>query len=207
MKILIADDHAILREGIKTLVKTLPGVTSIEEASDGQQVYMNVKSTGFDLLILDIAMPQLSGLDVLQKLNDNGYKCKTLILSLYPEEHYAKRAFRLGANGYISKNAPFYELKKAIQKVAFGGRYVPANLAEKLAFNGNNKIDTHETLSNREFQVMLLLAKGEAISEIAEKKCLSAKTVSTYRSRIMTKMNMENNAELTMYAMNHQIIT
>lgn len=206
MKILIADDHSILREGIKSIIKQIPVVTSVDEASDGKQALSKIRENDYDLLILDISMPKLSGLDVLQSMKDSGIECRSLILSLHPEDVYASRAFKLGSVGYISKTAPFEEVRVAIQKVADGGRYVSAGLAEKLAFNETENMMPHETLSDREFQVMILLAKGKSLLDIADRIFISDKTVSTYRTRILKKMNMQSNAELTIYAMKNKLI-
>ncbi len=206
MKILIADDHSLLREGLKCIVKDIPLVDSVDEAADGRQALTKIRENSYDLLILDISMPKLSGLDVLQSMKDSGIECRSLILSLHPEDVYASRAFKLGSVGYISKSASFDEIRLAIEKVAAGGRYVSAELAEQLAFNETENLLPHETLSDREFQVMILLAKGRGLSDIANQICISDKTVSTYRTRIMKKMNMESNAELTIYAMKNKLI-
>lgn len=206
MNILIADDHAIVREGIKNLLATIPSVTHVDEAADGEETLLKVKSNGFDLLILDISLPGISGLDLLQKLRDSNKECRTLIISLHPEEHYASRAFKLGAVGYLSKNTSYHKVKEAIQKVLDGGRYVSDELAEKLAFGDNDGSPPHEKLSEREFQVMLLLAKGKSVSEIAEQTFISDKTVSTYRTRILKKLDQKSNAGLTIYAIKNGLI-
>ncbi len=206
MKILIADDHSLLREGLKTIVNGIPSVTAIDEAVDGREALTKIRENNYDLLILDISMPKLSGLDVLQSMKDSGIEYRSLILSLHPEDVYASRAFKLGSVGYISKSASFDEIRIALQKVTAGGRYVSAGLAEQLAFNETENLLPHETLSDREFQVMILLAKGKGLSDIANQICISDKTVSTYRTRVMKKMNMESNAELTIYAMKNKLI-
>ncbi len=205
-KVLIADDHSILREGLKNLMESIPSISVIDEAVDGREALKMIRGSNYDLLILDISMPGISGIDVLQSLKDSGTQCRSLILSLHPEDVYASRAIKLGSVGYISKSASFDEIREAINRVIHGGRYVSAGLAEKLAFNDDNSLLPHEKLSDREFQVMILLANGKSISEIAEQICISDKTVSTYRSRIMKKMDMHCNAELTMYAINNKLI-
>jgi len=208
MKILIADDHAIVREGVKQIIKTIPEVTLVDEAVDGNDAFSKICSTKYDVVILDISMPGLSGLDVLQRMKDRNIETRVLIFSFYPQEQYAIRAFKLGASGYLSKDSAFEELATAIRKIAAGGKYVSAALAEKLIFQ-DSKLDgklPHEQLSEREFQVMILLAKGKSVMEIAEEIFISDKTVSTYRMRIMEKMNMKKNADLTMYAIKNNLI-
>jgi len=207
MKILIADDHAVLREGVRQVLSTLPSVSLIDDADNGNIVLSKLKKNKYDLMILDISMPGISGLDILQHIKDASLECRVIILSFHPEEQYANRAFKLGAVGYISKNSSFAEIKKAIEKVASGGRYVSPDFAEKLAFNENAGLLPHERLSEREFQVMIMLAQGKSISEIASHIFIADKTVSTYRARIMDKMEMGSNAELTMYAMRAGLIS
>lgn len=208
MKILIADDHAIVREGVKLILKSLPEITQIEETADGNDAFTKISNSDYDLVILDISMPGMSGLDVLQRMKDRNIGTKILIFSFYPQEQYAVRAFKLGASGYLSKDSASEELAMAIRKIVSGGKYVSAALAEKLIFQDaklNGKLP-HEQLSEREFQVMILLAKGKSVMEIAEEIFISDKTVSTYRTRIMEKMNMKKNADLTMYAIKNKLI-
>jgi len=208
MKILIADDHSIVREGLKQYVKTLDEVKLIDEAVNGNEAWSKIKDGDYDLVILDVSMPGLSGLDVLQKIKERNLKTPVLILSVHPQEQYAIHAFNLGASGYISKDSAFEELTLAIKKIASGGRYIGSAFAEKLAFNGYDS-DTHalhEKLSEREFQVMVMLAKGKSVTEISKEIFISDKTVSTYRARILEKMGMKKNAELTMYAIKNNLI-
>jgi two-component system invasion response regulator UvrY len=208
MKILIADDHSIVREGLKQYVKTLDEVEMIDEAVEGNEAWGKIKDGKYDLVILDISMPELSGLDILRKMKDKNLHTRVLILSVHPQEQYAIHAFKLGASGYLSKDSAFEELTLAIRKIASGGRYIASSFAEKLAFNGYDS-DTqalHDKLSEREFQVMVLLAKGKSVTEIAEEIFISDKTVSTYRARILEKMGMKNNAELTIYAIRNNLI-
>ena len=208
MKILIADDHAIVREGVKQIVKTLPEVTQIDEASDGQEALNKMNKVEYDLVILDISMPEISGLDLLQRLKNRGDKARVLMLSFHPQEQYAVRAFKLGASGYLSKDSAFEELTMAIRKIAAGGKYVSAAFAEKLLFEeiNPNQNTLHESLSEREFQVMIMLAKGISVTEIAAAIFLSDKTVATYRARIMEKMQLKKNADLTIYALRNKLI-
>jgi DNA-binding NarL/FixJ family response regulator len=208
MKILIADDHSVVREGLKQYVKTLDEVKLIDEAIDGNDAWTKIKDGCYDLVILDVSMPGMSGLDVLQKIKERNLKTHVLILSVHPQEQYAIHAFKLGASGYISKDNAFEELTIAIKKIASGEKYIGKAFAEKLAFNGfdSNEKLPHEKLSGREFQVMVMLAKGKSITEIAKEIFISDKTVSTYRSRILEKMGMKKNAELTIYAIKNNLI-
>ncbi|MGD0341463.1 MAG: response regulator transcription factor [Bacteroidales bacterium] len=208
MKILIADDHPIVREGLKQYVKTLGEVKLIDEAVDGNEAWAKIKDGDYDLVILDVTMPGKSGLDVLRKIKEWNLQTRVLILSVHPQEQYAIHALRMGASGYLSKDSAFEELTLAIRKITSGGRYVEAAFAEKLAFNGydSGKRALHEKLSEREFQVMLMLAKGKSVIEISKEIFISDKTVSTYRTRILEKMGMKKNAELTMYAIKNNLI-
>jgi len=208
MKMLIADDHSIVREGLKQYVKTLDEVKLIDEAVDGNEAWTKIKDGGYDLVILDVSMPGMSGLDVLQKIKERNLKTRVLILSVHPQEQYAIHAFKLGASGYISKDNAFEELTLAIKKIVSGGKYIGNAFAEKLAFNGfdSNEKQPHEKLSEREFQVMVMLAKGKSITEIAKEIYISDKTVSTYRTRILGKMGYKKNAELTIYAIKNNLI-
>jgi DNA-binding NarL/FixJ family response regulator len=208
MKILIADDHSIVREGLKQYVKTLDEVKLIDEAVNGNEAWAKIKEGDYDLVILDVSMPGMSGLDVLRNIKERNLQTRVLILTVHPQEQYAIHAFKMGASGYLSKDSAFEELTLAIKKIASGGRYVASAFAEKLAFNGFDS-DTHtlhENLSEREFQVMVMLAKGESVTEIAKEIFISDKTVSTYRARILEKMGMKKNAELTMYAIKNNLI-
>jgi DNA-binding NarL/FixJ family response regulator len=208
MKILIADDHATVREGVKQIVKTLPEVTLIDEVSEGNEAMLKIKEVGYDLVILDISMPGLSGLEILRNIKERKINTRVLMLSFHPEEQYAVRAFNLGASGYLSKDSAYEELAAAIHKIAAGGKYVSSVFAEKQFFTdpeqGDQKL--HDSLSNREFQVMIMLAKGKTVLEIAKEIFLSDKTVSTYRSRIMEKLGMKKNTDLTFYAIRNDLI-
>ena len=208
MKILIADDHTIVREGLKQYVKTLDEVKLIDEAAEGNEAWTKIKDGEYDLVILDVSMPGMSGLDVLQKIKERNMPTRVLILSVHPQEQYAFHAFKLGASGYITKDSASEELTLAIKKITAGGRYIASAFAEKLAFNGiepGEKLP-HEKLSAREFQVMIMLAKGKSVTEIAKEIFISDKTVSTYRTRILEKMGLKKNAELTIYAIKHELI-
>ncbi|MFZ4522959.1 MAG: response regulator [Bacteroidales bacterium] len=208
MKILIADDHAIVREGVKQILKTLPEVCNIDEVAEGTEALMMINKVDYDLVILDISMPGMSGLDILQHLNHRKSDTRVLMLSFHPQEQYAIRAFKLGASGYLSKDSAFEELALAIRKIASGGKYISSVFAEKRFFTdpGKKEGNSHDVLSEREFQVMIMLAKGKTVLEIANEIFISDKTVSTYRSRIMEKMGMKKNADLTVYAMKNNLI-
>lgn len=208
MKVLIADDHAIVREGVKQILKSLPEVKQIEEVPDGLQAFSKICEQMYDIIILDISMPGLSGLDVLQRMKDRNIQRKVLIFSFYPQEQYAIRAFKLGASGYLSKDSAFEELAMAIRKITSGGKYISIALAEKMIFQemGSEGKLPHETLSEREFQIMIQLAKGKSVTEIAHALFISDKTVSTYKMRVLEKMDMKTNADLTMYALKNKLI-
>lgn len=206
MRILLADDHSILREGVKSVLNSFNGINTVDEAPTGHEALALARKHDYDIILLDISLPDINGLEVLQRMKNAGLNCRTAILSLHSEEQYANRAFKLGAVGYISKNTSFEELKMAISKLLNGGKYVSPGYAEKLAFSDDTTALPHEKLSDRELQVMLMIAKGSSLSDIADKLCIADKTVSTYRSRILDKMFFNNNAELTIYAIKNGLI-
>ena len=207
MKILIADDHSVVREGLKQILKDLGISDMIEEAKDGNEALNKIRSGEFDFVILDISMPGLSGLDILKALKAVNLKINILILSIHPQRQYAIRALRMGASGYLSKNSAPEELALAIKKISAGEKYVSSEIIEKLiSENTQNGKPLHELLSEREFQIMCFLAKGESIIEIGKKLFLSEKTVSTYRNRLLEKMELKSNAELALYAYINDLI-
>ena len=208
IKILIADDHAIVREGLKQIVADTSDMVVAGEAVDGQEVLEQVRKEDWDLILLDISMPGRGGIDTLKELKIEKPKLPVLVLSMYPEEQYAVRALKAGASGYLTKESAPEELIEAIRKVSQGRKYISAALAESLAFHvgTNSEKPLHETLSNREYQVMLMLASGKTVKEIANDLSLSAKTISTNRVRALRKMGMKNNAELTYYAITHGLV-
>ncbi len=208
IRILVADDHSVVREGIKQILAGLDDMTVEDEAGSGQEVLLKMTAKDYDLVLLDISMPGKSGLEVLEEIKVMKPRVPVLILSMHPEEQYAVRMLRAGASGYLTKASAPQELISAIRKVSRGGKYVTVSLAEKLAFelDAGAEKPRHERLSNREYQVMLLLASGMSVSEVAEDLCLSAKTISTYRTRILDKMDMKKNAELTLYAVKNNLI-
>jgi two-component system, NarL family, invasion response regulator UvrY len=208
MEILIADDHSIVLEGLKQILKKVPDVTHIEEATSGTEALRKIQKGTFDFVILDISLPGMSGLDVLKNLRVHDNKTIVLILSMHPEEQFAIRAFKLGASGYITKDRAGEELLAAIRKISSGGKYVSSELAEYMALSLVDKHEDilHEKLSEREFQILILLAKGRSSTEIAEELFISKKTVGTHRTRIMEKMGLKKNSELIIYAMNNKLI-
>ncbi len=207
-KILIADDHTIVRKGLIKILKESDNGISVDEAEHGEEALARVLQASYELVLMDISMPGRGGLDVLKEIKSHRPRLPVLMLSMHPEKEYALRALRAGASGYVTKDSAAEELVGAIRKVLSGGRYVSASLAEKLAYEMEADADkpTHETLSDREYQVLLMIASGKTVSEIAQELTLSVKTISTYRSRILEKMRAKNNAELTRYAFENRLV-
>lgn len=206
-KVLIADDHAVFRAGLRQFLDEVPGVTVVGEAATGNDVIDKLRQDDWDLLVLDINMPDRSGLDILRHVRAGHERTRVLILSGYPERQYAINVLRAGASGYIAKDSDPDELLKAVRLVLQGRRYVSESLAELLVTDldqGDQPL--HAKLSEREFQIFGKLAAGNAVSEIARELCLSVKTVSTYRARILEKLHLRTNADLTSYAMRNEII-
>ncbi|UCC88977.1 MAG: response regulator transcription factor [Anaerolineales bacterium] len=208
IRVLIADDHPIVRQGLRQILSEISDMAVAGEAVNGQEALDQVRAGGWDVLVLDITMPDRSGLDILRELKHQQPDLPVLVLSIHAEEQFAVRLLKAGASGYLTKeNAPD-ELVKAIRKVVGGGKYISQSLAESLAFNLDVASDgpRHETLSDREFQVLQLVASGKTLTEIAEELSLSAKTVSTYRSRLLEKMNLKTNAEIVRYAIENRLV-
>jgi len=201
-RLLIVDDHPIFRSGLKLTVSDLPDMVVAGEASSGEEALEEVERKQYDVVLLDISMPRMSGMQVLEQLRARHPELAVLVVSFHPEEEYAIRCLRGGAAGYLTKNGPPEELVEAVRKVARGGRYVSATLAEQLAsqLSPGHVVPAHETLSDREKQVMLLMVKGVRLGDIAVELGLSPKTVSTYRSRIFVKLGIQSTAELVRYA-------
>ena len=208
LRILIADDHPIVRQGLRQIITETSDMVVADEASNGWEALSKVRASYYDVVLLDISMPGLHGLDIIRQLKNERPGLPVLILSIHPEEQYAVRAFRAGAAGYLTKESAPDELLAAIQKVSIGGKYVSSSLAEKLASDLETGAEQlpHETLSDREYQVMCMIAVGKTVTKIAEELSLSAQTVSTYRSRILGKMRMRNSAELTYYAIKNRLV-
>jgi DNA-binding NarL/FixJ family response regulator len=209
LKILIVDDHTLFRRGLREILLDNPSVKECKEANSGYEAFSMIEKENFDLIFLDIAMPKIDGLETLRLLKSINPEVKILMLSMYPEEQYAVRALKLGADGYITKSADPEELNKAIEKISKGGKYIPESFSEKLIsyFQKPSDILTHEKLSEREFQVFLMIAKGKSLLEISKDLSISIKTVSTYRARILEKLNLKNNAEIINYALKHGLIS
>lgn len=208
IKLIIADDHPIVREGLKQIIADSPHFTVSDEAGDGPELLDKVRKEDFDVIILDLKMPGMDGLDVLKQLKIEKPRIPVIILTVHPEAQYALRILRAGASGYLTKESVSAELITAIRKVHRGGKYISPGLAEKIAFalDTDSEKMLHETLSDREYQVMYMIASGKTVTEIAEEINLSVKTISTYRARILEKMNMKTNAELTRYAFQNSLI-
>lgn len=209
IRVLIADDHAIVREGLKQILAETSDILPVGEAADGHQVIEQVRQSGYDVVLLDISMPRATGLEILKQIKRDAPKVPVLILTIYPESQYAIRALRAGASGYLMKESSPAELVKAVRTVASGRKYVSESLAEKLAFDleARSGAPAHESLSDREYQVMCGIASGRTVTELAEDLTLSVKTVSTYRSRILEKMSLKNNVEITQYAIRNNLVT
>jgi two-component system, NarL family, invasion response regulator UvrY len=209
MRVLIADDHAVFRRGLKEILGEAFPKATFGEAQTAPETVECVRRQPWDVVILDISMPGKSGLDILSDLKRLRPKLPILFLSMHPEEQYARRALRAGAAGYLTKESVPEELKGAVRRVVAGGRYVSATLAERLAYDLREGADTpiHELLSDREFQVLRMIASGKTVKEIAEEICLSVKTVSTYRTRILEKTGMKTTAELIRYALQTQLVS
>jgi two-component system, NarL family, invasion response regulator UvrY len=208
LRILIADDHAIIRRGLKQILLEEYPSAVIEEANDAEGVIKKTASDEWDIIISDLSMPGRSGLDVVQHVKQNFPKLPVLILSIHPEEQYAIRVLKAGAAGYLSKDTATEELVKAVQRVLQGRKYISSAIAEKMADGLDLDVikPPHEVLSDREFDVFKMIAAGKTVSEIAEQLSLSITTVSTYRARIMVKMDMKTNAELTRYGLENKLI-
>ena len=203
MKILIADDHAVVRRGLRDTLAEAYSRATFGEAKTAQEALESVARQNWDVLILDISMPGKSGLDILDDLHRLRPKMPILLLSMHPEGQFARRALKSGAAGYLTKESVPEELKEAVRRVQAGGRYVSATLAEKLALDLRSDADlpVHELLSDREFQVLRMLASGKTVKQIADEISLSVKTVSTYRARILLKTRLKTTAELIRYAL------
>lgn len=208
LKILIADDHAVIRKGLKQiLIEAFPDA-QIAEAVDAEEVIAKAVIERWDIIISDLSMPGRSGLDVAQDIKQNHPKTPVLILSIHPEEQYAIRALKSGASGYISKDAATEELVAAVKRILDGKKYISSEIADKLASGVgiDQHITAHELLSNREYEIFILLAKGKQVSEIADQLFLGVTTISTYRTRVLAKMNLKTNADIIRYALDNQLI-
>jgi DNA-binding NarL/FixJ family response regulator len=207
-KVLICDDHAIVRKGVREILAETDDVQVLGEAGSWQELLALLQEQPVDLVLLDISMPDRNGLDILRQLRHEWPSVKVMMLSMYPEEQYALRALKAGASGYLTKDSALDELVRAVSRIAAGGKYVSSILSDRLIQDLGSSKDClpHELLSDREFQVLAMIASGKSMTEMATELSISAKTVSTYRSRILEKMKLKNDAELTAYALKHEIV-
>lgn len=208
LKVLIIDDHTLFRKGLKEILLDTSYIEDCKEAKNGQEALDIISREKFDIVFLDIAMPDINGIETLKKIKTLYPEIKVLMLSMYPEEQYAMRSLKLGASGYITKSADPEELLRAVEKIVKGGKYIPQSFSEKLLhyLDKSNDIPLHEKLSEREFQVLLMIARGRTLREISKDLSISIKTVSTYRARILEKLELQNNAEIINYAIKHGLI-
>jgi DNA-binding NarL/FixJ family response regulator len=208
IRLLVVDDHAVVRSGIRHMVHEMPDIVVADEAGSGVEAMEKALRGDVDVILLDISMPGRGGLEILKELRQQVAKIPVLILSMYPEEQYAVRALRSGAAGYLTKESAPEELISAIRKVAAGGKYVSATMGERLATTIASPVGglIHEQLSDREYQIMCMMASGKTQTQIAEELCLSVKTISTYRARVLAKTGLKSNAEITRYAIENKLV-
>jgi two-component system, NarL family, invasion response regulator UvrY len=208
IRILVADDHAIVRRGLRQIVADESDMEVVGEAQTAQKILDLAREEEWDVIVLNISMPGRGGFEALKALKQTHSKRPVLVLSMYPEDQFAVRAFRAGAAGYMTKESAPEELVQAIRKVVRGGKYVSPSLAEKLAgeLGEDAERPPHEALSEREYHVLCLLASGKTVTQIAAEMSLSVKTISTYRARLLEKMRMKTNAEVTRYAIEHRLV-
>ena len=208
IKILIADDHPMIRYGLKQIISEQKDIKVTDEAENGMQVFEFLKKSEYDLLILDLNLPDINGIEILKKLRHSKYKIPVLILSAFPEELYAVRLIKAGASGYLNKIAVADLLIDAIRKIISGGHYISSALSEKLvsALTNDKEENMHEILSEREFEILCLIASGKTVKDVADKLFLSVPTVYTYRSRILEKMDMKNDNELIQYCVKEGLV-
>jgi len=208
IKVIIVDDHAVVRKGLKQIIEEAPDLTVADEAGSGYELLEKIRLKKYDVVLLDISMPGKDGLDTLKELKNEKPDIPVLVFTVYPEEQYALRVLKAGAAGYINKECEPEALIEAIRKVSQGRKYISPDLAELLASNldSGNEQALHDSLSDREFQVMCLIASGKTVKDIAKELFLSINTISTYRIRILEKMNMKSNAEITHYAIKNRLV-
>lgn len=203
---LVVDDHPLVRRGICQILNDVSGSVSIREASDASEAMKEIRALKFDVVLLDINLPGRTGLDLLQDFKSSNPDIKILMVSMYPEEQYAIRALRAGASGYLTKESASNELLTAVEKVLKGGRYITQSIAERIFDAIDQEGPPHDLLSNRELEVLIQIAKGLSLKEIGHLLALSEKTISTYRSRILEKMELSSNADIVRYALQAKLI-
>lgn len=208
VRVLVADDHAVVRQGLKHILADTFGMKVVAEAADGAGVLERLRGGGVDVVVLDLSMPGMSGVEIIKQIRREYPSVYVLVLSIHSEDQYAVRVMRAGASGYLTKESAPGELVAALRRVSDGHKYVSGSLAEKLAIGLERGADRepHEILSDREYEVLRRLVSGQTVGQIAAELVLSPKTVSTFRSRLMRKMHMHNNAEVTRYAITHGLI-
>jgi two-component system, NarL family, invasion response regulator UvrY len=208
IRIIVADDHPVVRAGIKDILAEDAALEVVDEAGSGYELLRKLREGDFDVIVLDISMPGIDGLDTLQRIRTEKPGARVLILTIHPEARYAVRCLRMGADGYLTKGSAPDELINAIKRISQGRKYISLSLAEELTYEldpDSGKLP-HQSLSDREYQVMLMIASGKPLKEIAAELSLSVKTVSTYRSRVLEKMKLSNNSQLILYAIRNQLI-
>jgi len=205
IRIVIADDHAIVRAGLKRVVEEVPDLQVVGEAADGTEVMQRVRELEFDVLVLDLSMPGRSGMELIKLVKSERPRLRILVLSMHQESQYAVRAIKSGASGYLSKDSAPEQLEQALRKIAAGGAYVSAEVAEQLALGAmpHSEAAPHAALSDREFQVFRMLVAGTSVTEIASELHLSVKTVSTHKAKLMQKLGVHNQSDLVRYAIKH----
>lgn len=209
IRVLIADDHAMFRDGLKKVLAGCPDISVQDEAGDPQEVLDRVRKRPLEAVVLDIGMPGRDGIDVLKEIKRLKPALPVLIVSMYPEDQYAVRAIKAGAAGYLTKNRAARDLIEALRRVAVGKKYISAEVAEQLAFELEDlhaEGPPHKRLSDREYQVLCMIGSGKTVKQISEELSLSVSTISTNRARILLKMNLKNNAEITRYALHHRLV-
>jgi DNA-binding NarL/FixJ family response regulator len=208
IKVCVIDDHAVVREGLKRIIEESPGMAVTAETGDGHEAVKVIQKEPCDVVLLDLSLPNRNGMDVLKQIHTESPRLPVLVLSMHSEDQYAVRVLRAGAAGYLTKESAPAKLVQAIRKVVRGGKYVSSTLAERLVYdlNFDSTKAPHQILSDREYQVLCMIASGKTVTMIAVELSLSVKTVSTYRVRILEKLNMKNNAELTRYAIKEGLV-
>lgn len=207
VRVLLADDHPIVRDGLKNIISRIPDMLVAAEAANGCEVLECLRNQAFNLLLLDMSMPEPSGVDLIARIRNRGYTLPILVLSMVHDASVVARAIKAGANGYIGKEADPEKLLQAIQKTAEGGKYIDAEMAEQLIFMNTGQSDEfrHRRLSNREFEIFRLLTEGKSVNQVAECLCISNKTVSTHKTHLLEKMQVNNTADLVKYALQHHL--